>query len=58
MTIQCGKCGKFCSNITATIKGIDDTITQVNGECKTCGKVDLTNTEWVYEDFFPEKVQQ
>lgn len=54
MTIQCMKCGRFCGNVEATVNGFDE-IVKVEGDCSKCGHVDLTKSNWVYEDFYWEK---
>ena len=52
---HCPECGKFVGDIRATVSGIDEDITKVTGVCKKHGKVDVTDQDWIYEDFFPEE---
>ena len=55
--IQCLNCGRFCGNVEATINGFDE-IVKVEGDCKRCGHVDLTRSNWGYEDFETENGEQ
>lgn len=50
--IQCMDCGRFCKNVIAWFNGLDE-IVKVEGNCKKCGHVDLTNSNWTYEQFQP-----
>ena len=50
MAIKCLKCGRFCKDVVATIDGLGN-IKKVEGTCSKCGKVDLTNADWSYDDF-------
>lgn len=54
MIWNCPTCGKFCKNIKAIMDGFENII-KVTGECKKCGIVDLTNSDWCYEDFVREE---
>lgn len=50
--IQCQTCGRFCKNVIAQIDGLER-IVKVEGDCSKCGHVDLTNSNWMYEEFMP-----
>jgi len=50
MTFNCPTCGRFCGKVVAILNGLEE-IKKVTGECSKCGDVDLTNCDWVYEDF-------
>ncbi len=52
--LRCPTCGRFVSNVTATVNGFLDII-KVEGVCKRHGWIDATDQEWGYDDFFPEK---
>ena len=52
--LRCPTCGRFIANVEATVNGFEH-ITKVEGICKTHGTVNVTNQEWGYDDFFPEK---
>lgn len=52
--IKCLKCGRFCKNIKAKMRYDHiggEAIDKVEGECSKCGKVDLTKSNWEWEDF-------
>lgn len=51
--MKCLYCGRFCADVLASVNGFDQ-ITKVEGVCRRCGKVDLTDADWCYEEFFPE----
>lgn len=51
--MNCPECGRFCGDITADYNEFAG-ITKVHGLCARHGRVDLTNEDWCYEDFFPE----
>ena len=48
-------CGRFVGHITAevSVSGIDKKIVKVTEVCKKHGVVDVTDQDWIYEDFFP-----
>jgi len=48
--INCPKCGKFCSEITA-YGNEHQGITRIMGTCKTHGRIELTESELGYDDF-------
>lgn len=50
---RCPKCGRFVSNVKATVNFLDE-IVKVKGTCTKHNVVDCTNSDWWYEDFFPE----
>jgi hypothetical protein len=54
MVVKCLECGRFCKDVVATINGLGDII-KVRGVCSKCGKVDLTNADWWYGDFYEEE---
>jgi len=47
---NCPKCGKFCGQITGYGNEHQGLI-KAEGTCKTCGRVELTESELGYDDF-------
>lgn len=54
---RCPSCGRFCSDVVATVVGVGEPerIDAVRGICRRHGLVDLSDTPWCWEDFFPEE---
>lgn len=48
--MNCPKCGRFCSNVVATVNGLEQ-IVHVGGTCSNCGHVDLSSGDWCAEMF-------
>ena len=55
--MKCPECGKFVKDVEALVEEVlfidEKKITKVTGVCAKHGKVDLTNEDWSYEEFFP-----
>lgn len=51
--MKCLICGRFTKNNVATYNDFTARIIKVTGECNKCGKIDLTDGDWIAEDFFP-----
>ena len=51
---KCPVCGKFVKDVIALMNEYGEIII-ITGKCKTHGKVDVSNSDWCYEDFFPER---
>jgi len=52
--MNCPNCGRFLGNIVATII-MGDVVKKVEGTCKKCGVVDVTDGDWEREDFCDEE---